>query len=78
MMNTPYKSKDKNKIEEMTLMQSQIFSIALLSGKPILQTIIYLNENFEDIYSRNTPVETLKILSTELGISAINKENPKN
>lgn len=77
MMNTPFKSKDKEKIERMTLGHFKILGILLTSGEPLIQTIIWLNENFEDIYSRaNTEVEAYEQILDEFSINyTINKNN---
>ena len=76
MPNTPFKTKDKQKITRMTAMYAQILGVMMNSGKPMLQSIIWLNENFEDTYARaDTDVQVFEQIFDENNIEyTINKE----
>lgn len=70
MMNVKFRSKNVDRIEAMTKLYSLIFAVLMNVNKPLLQTIIYLNENFEDIYDATvTDVEVYEYIFDELNIS---------
>lgn len=75
MMNTKFKETNKKKVFEMTQLYSQIFAVCMQANKPILQTIIYLNENFERIYvGSGTDVEVYEYIFDKLDVKySINK-----
>ncbi len=78
MMNTPFKETNREKNLLMTKLYSQIFAVLIQSGKPIIQTIIYLNENFEKIYiSAETDVEVYETIFDNLGVKYSNINKPK-
>lgn len=78
MMNTKFREEDKETVEKMTKLYSQIFAVLMNVNKPILSTVVYLNENFERIYQKSPTevdvyTEIFKVL--DVSYSDINKEN---
>ena len=71
MLNTPFSdewTKETNK--EMTKLWTSIFAVAMKQNLPIIQTIIWLNDNFEKIYEKSkTDDEVWKRCFEELGIA---------
>ena len=69
MMNTRFASKDEEKIEKMTRLWAQLFAVMMKVDKPLLQSIVYLNDNFEEIYmSANEEKEVYEYIFDEVGI----------
>lgn len=75
MMNTRFKEQDPQKIKEMTRLYSQIFAVLMNTGKPLIQTIIWLNDNFEDVYKTSeTDVRVYEYIFDELGVNYSDKD----
>lgn len=61
MLNTPFKSKENTK--EMLKLYTQIFAVLMQTGHPLIQTTIWLNENFEELYlMSSTEVEVYEAI----------------
>lgn len=74
MMNTPFRETDKDRNQQMTILYAQIFAVAMQAGKPMLQSIIWLNENFEKVYETSeTDVQIYEYIFDELGIQYTKK-----
>ena len=72
MLNTPFKNKSKEK--EMTKLYSQIFAVLMGQNKPILSSVIWLNDNFEDLYyTFDTEVEVYEYVFQQLEVQYIKK-----
>ena len=68
-MNTKFQETDKDIVNTMTKFYAQILAVLLNADKPLLQTIIYMNENFEDIYfACDNDVDRYKYIFDEMGI----------
>lgn len=72
MMNTKFYATDKETVEDMTKLWAQIFAVLISIDRPILPTVIWLNEHFEYIYAdlRNQE-EVYKFIFDELKVHYI-------
>ena len=70
MLNTPFDPNwDKETRKEMTKLWASIFAVAMEQNLPMLKTIIWMNDNFEDIYSKaETDTEVWQKCFDSLGI----------
>ena len=72
MMNTEFRSPDRDRREAMTKLWAQIFAVLLNIGRPILPTVIWLNDNFEDIYEYiDNEEEVYKYIFNEMQVHYI-------
>jgi hypothetical protein len=77
MLNTPFKEGDADTQKEMTKLWTQIFAVCMNQNLPMVKTIVWLNENFEDIYWKSdTEVQVYEKIFDELGV--LYKYNDKN
>lgn len=72
MLNTKFKTTNTDENKKMTELYSQIFAVLMNIGRPILPTVIWLNDNFEEIYTTfNDEEATVKYIFAELKVSYI-------
>ena len=62
MLNTKFKEQNKEEIFKMTQSYTNILGAAIQEGQPLIQTIIYLNDNFEELYYIKTSEQILEML----------------
>ena len=68
MLNTPFYTTDPEQKKAMTDLWTAVFAISMQQNLPLVQTMLYLNENFENYYNKFSQDETLKRLVDELGV----------